>query len=159
MIDTSTQSRPGKVPWPPILLFAAIAAAVGLNHFVPLPWPGDDDPTARAIGLGFGLAGIGLAAWAAITLFRHRTTIMPHRGATHLVTDGPFRWRRHPIYIADVFILFGLAELTKNIWLVPAAFAFALAVTILQIGPEERHLEATFGDVWREYAAKTRRWI
>lgn len=151
--------RPGAVPWPPILLVVAVVGAVALQRLAPLPWPGIGDWAASLVGLGFGLAGVAILVWAGLTLRRHRTTILPHEGASTLVTDGPYRWRRHPIYIADVFILFGIGEVTRNIWFVLLAFAFAFAVTRLQIVPEERHLEAKFGDAWRTYAARTRRWI
>lgn len=156
---TSIEARPGAVPWPPILLFLAVAGAIVLGRFYPLPWPGLEDRAASLVGLGFGMAGVALLMWAAMTLRRHRTTILPHQGVTHLVTDGPYRWRRNPIYIGDVFLLFGVAELTRNVWFVILAFAFAGLVTLLQIIPEERHLEARFGQDWRDYAARTRRWI
>lgn len=152
-------SRPGRIPWPPILLVLVAAGAVVLGRVMPLAWPGMDDGPARAVGLGFGAVGILLFIWAGLTLRRHRTTIMPHQGASVLVKDGPYRWRRHPIYIADVFVLFGIGEVTHNIWWVILAIVFAVLVTVLQIIPEERHLEATFGDEWRDYAARTRRWF
>ena len=156
---TPAEMRPGAVPWPPILLVLAVVGAVVLGRVYPLAWPGLGDGPASLVGLGFGAAGLALLAWAGLTLRRHRTTILPHAGASVLVTDGPYRWRRHPIYIADVFLLFGVAELTHNIWFVILAFAFAGLVTMLQIIPEERHLEAKFGDAWRDYAKRTRRWI
>jgi protein-S-isoprenylcysteine O-methyltransferase Ste14 len=152
-------SRPGAIPWPPVLLVLAITGAVALGRLSPLPWPGMGDGAASLVGLGFGAAGVAILIWAGLTLRRHRTTILPHAGASHLVTDGPYRWRRHPIYIADVFLLFGAAELTRNIWFVILALMFGVLVTQLQIIPEERHLEAKFGDAWREYAKRTRRWI
>lgn len=152
-------ARPGTIPWPPVLLALAVVGAVALERLAPLPWPGVGDGPASLIGLGFGAAGLAIAVWAALTLRRHRTTILPNQAATTLVTDGPYRWRRHPIYIADVFLLFGAAELTRNVWFVILAFAFAGLVTMLQIRPEERHLEAVFGDAWRAYAGRTRRWI
>jgi protein-S-isoprenylcysteine O-methyltransferase Ste14 len=156
---TAAAERPGSIPWPPILLVIAIAGAVCLERVAPLAWPGQGDGAASLVGLGFGIAGLAILTWAAVTLRRHRTTILPHQGASTLVTDGPYRWRRHPIYIADVFLLFGMAELTRNIWFVILGFAFAGIVTVLQIIPEEQHLEAKFGDEWRTYAARTRRWI
>lgn len=156
---TAAAERPGSIPWPPILLVVAVAGAVALGRLVPLAWPGMGDGAASFVGLGFGVAGLAIVVWAAATLRRYRTTILPHQGASTLVTDGPYRWRRHPIYIADIFLLFGLAELTRNIWFVILAFAFAGLVTVLQIIPEEQHLEAKFGDAWRTYAARTRRWI
>ena len=56
-------------------------------------------------------------------------------------------------------ILLGLAELTKNVWFVIVAAVFVLLVTWLAILPEERHLEAKFGDEWRAYKARARRWL
>lgn len=151
--------RPSTVPWPPLLLVAALAGSWLLGRLAPLPWPGLDDWPARAVGLGLGVAGLLLLAWATLTLRRHHTTIMPHQGAETLVTDGPFRWRRNPIYLADVLILFALAEISKNVWFVLLALAFAVAVTWLAILPEERHLEIKFGEAYRDYTARTRRWI
>lgn len=126
---------------------------------VPLGWPGVDDTPARFIGIGLGLAGMGLILWAAVAFRQHQTTILPNKGADTLITTGPFRFRRNPIYLGEVMIFLGLAEVTKNVWFVGAAFVFAVLVTWLAIVPEERHLEAKFGDTYRDYLARTRRWI
>ncbi len=148
---------PSRIPWPPILIVATVVAAIALGRTYPLAWPGLDDLAARAVGFALGLAGIVLIAWAALTLRRHRTTIMPHKGAETLVTDGPFAWRRNPIYLGDALIFLGLAEATKNVWFAILVPLFLLAVTWLAILPEERHLEAKFGDVYRDYKARVRR--
>jgi protein-S-isoprenylcysteine O-methyltransferase Ste14 len=156
---TPRTDRPSAVPWPPILLLAVIVVGWLLGRNVPLGWTGQDDGPARFIGLGFGAVGLMLVTWAVLTLRRHHTTFMPTTASSALVTDGPYAWRRNPIYLGEILMLFGVAELTKNIWFVILAFVFGLAVTVLQVIPEERHLAATFGDAWRTYAAKTRRWI
>lgn len=152
-------ARPSTVPWPPILILATAIGAIVLGHAVPLTWPGRDDLAARVVGLSFGVAGIALIAWAAITLRRHRTTIMPHKAASGLVTDGPFAWRRNPIYLGDALIFLGVAEATKNIWFALLVPVFLAAVTWLAILPEERHLEARFGDLYRDYKSRVRRLI
>lgn len=151
--------RPSRTPWPPIVLLAVIVAAIALGYLAPLPWPGLDDTAARLIGIGIGLAGIVLLAWSILTLRRHGTTVMPDVGATTLVTTGPYRRFRNPIYLADAMILLGAAELTKNVWLVAAAAVFAALVTWLAILPEERHLARKFGQPYLDYKAKSRRWI
>ena len=107
----------------------------------------------------YGAAGIVLLIWALLTLRGHGTTFLPDAGATTLVTTGPYRRFRNPIYLADTMILLGAAEITKNIWLVIAAAGFAALVTWLAILPEERHLEHRFGDAYRAYKSKSRRWI
>lgn len=151
--------RPAAFPWPPVLLAAAVGGAWLAGEIRPLPWPGLNDMPARVIGLALGLGGLMLGAWAVITLRRHGTTAMPHGGATQLVTSGPFAFRRNPIYLADTLIMLGLAELTKNVWFVAFAAAFGVLVTWLAILPEERHLEARFGQDYLDYKARTRRWV
>lgn len=156
---TGTTERANTFPWPPVLFVAAVLAAIVLNRVAPLGWPGLDDLAARAIGMAFGIAGVVLIVSAIWTLRAHDTTVMPDGTSTALVTSGPY-WRfRNPIYLGEVFVMFGLAELSKNIWFVIAAFAFAALVTQLQILAEERHLEARFGDTYRDYVKRSRRWI
>lgn len=150
---------PSRVPWPPILLAATVTAAIVLGHALPYAWPGENDLMARIAGRGIGLAGLLLIGWAIYTLRRHETTVLPDKPASALVTDGPFRFRRNPMYVALILILLGLAEITQNIWLVILILPFAGLVTWLAIIPEERHLEARFGDAYRAYKVTTRRWI
>ncbi len=150
---------PATLPWPPILLAAIVAVAIAAGYTAPLPWPGEDDLMAHIAGQSLGLAGIALMAWSAWTLRRHGTTILPDKAADVLVTDGPFRFRRNPIYIAHVLMLLGIAEVTHNIWFATLAVAYVPLVTWLAVLPEERHLEARFGDAYRAYKTRTRRWI
>jgi protein-S-isoprenylcysteine O-methyltransferase Ste14 len=137
----------------------AVIVSVTMGRVWPLAWPGLDDRAARLIGLGVGAAGIVLLVWSIATLRRARTTVRPDRPASALVTSGPYRRLRNPIYVADVMMLLGIAELTKNVWFVIAAAAFVVLVTKLAIIPEERHLESRFGDDYMAYKERTRRWI
>lgn len=155
----AAQAAPSAVPWPPLLFAGAIAAPVILASLWPLSWPGLDDLAARIIGLGIGALGVLLAAWALVTLRCAGTTVRPDRPSTALVASGPYRRYRNPIYVADVMMLLGLAELTKNIWFVAFAALFAVLVTHLAIIPEENHLESRFGDDFIAYKERTRRWI
>jgi protein-S-isoprenylcysteine O-methyltransferase Ste14 len=152
-------SRPSGVPWPPILIVATLAAGVILNRVLPLDWPGLDDLAARMIGYGLGVAGLALAAWGIVTLRRADTTMRADRATDRLVTDGPFRFRRNPIYMGEVLAFLGLAQLTYNIWFAILAPVFALGVLQLAILPEERHLEARFGEAYLDYKERTRRWF
>jgi protein-S-isoprenylcysteine O-methyltransferase Ste14 len=146
-------------PWPPALLIALGGAAALATWWWPLPWPGIRDAPAHWIGVGFGIAGIVLFVWATWTLRSHGTTFLPHAPVTVLVTNGPFVRFRNPMYLGDVLIFLGIAEVTKSVWFVAAAAAFGVLVTILQIIPEERRLESQFGDTYLDYKARSRRWI
>lgn len=151
--------RPSGFPWPPVLWFGAMAVAWVAQRVSPLGWPGLDDTPAQVVGWGIGLVGLALFVWALLTLRAANTTVLPDKGADVLVTSGPF-WRfRNPIYLAQVMIMLGLAEATKNVWFVVFAGVHAVLVTLLAIVPEERHLEARFGDAYRDYKSRSRRWI
>ncbi|MGH7487570.1 MAG: methyltransferase family protein, partial [bacterium] len=76
-----------------------------------------------------------------------------------LVTGGAFRFRRNPIYMGEVLIFLGLAELTHNIWLAILAPLLAIALYVLAIRPEEHHLETRFGQAYLDYKERTRRWF
>ncbi|KAB2911883.1 MAG: isoprenylcysteine carboxylmethyltransferase family protein [Hyphomicrobiaceae bacterium] len=152
-------TRPSSIPWPPILLVAAVGGAIVLGRIYPLSWPGLDDWPAQAVGYGIGAAGLALVAWGIVTLHRAGTNVRPDRGADRLITEGAFRFRRNPIYMGDVLILLGLAQVTGNIWFAILAPPFAVALLLLAILPEERHLEARFGQAYLDYKARTRRWF
>jgi len=154
-----SSDRPSDIPWPPILIVAVIAGAIVLSRAAPLAWPGLDDSAAHYIGLGMGALGILLLVAAIVTLRQAGTTLRPHAAATALVTTGPYRRFRNPIYLAYCLMLFGLAEMTKDVWFVVAAIVFGLLVTWLAILPEERYLERRFGRAYLDYKAKSRRWI
>lgn len=156
---TPPDSAMPRIPWPPILIALAVGAAIALQHVQPLPWPGERDVVARLVGHAIGLAGLVLLFWSVATLHRHGTTVRPDTAAAVLATDGPFRYRRNPIYIADALILLGVAEITQNIWFAIVALPFLALVTWLAILPEERYLEARFGEAYRAYKARTRRLI
>jgi protein-S-isoprenylcysteine O-methyltransferase Ste14 len=158
--SVTSVSEPANVfPWAPVLFAGAIAAACLLTQLAPLPWPGLDDTPAHWVGIGFGVAGLLLIVFAFKTLIEHRTTVLPNRVSTALVTSGPYVRFRNPIYLGEVLLLLYGAEITKSIWFVAAALVFGVLVTVLQIIPEERHLEATFGDAYLDYKSRTRRWI
>lgn len=158
-MESPEELRPSTVPWPAILLAAGLAGGVLLGRLYPLPWPGLDDLAARLVGYGLGAGGLALMAWGALTLHRADTTVMPHKRVARLVTHGAFAFRRNPIYMGEVLAFLGLAQVTGNIWMAIVAPLFAAAVMVLAILPEERHLEARFGDDYLDYKGRTRRWF
>jgi protein-S-isoprenylcysteine O-methyltransferase Ste14 len=106
-------------------------------------------------------AGLMLVAWARVQLARAGTTwspLAPER-ATTLVTDGPYRWSRNPIYLGLLLVLLGMVVLLRS----PAALVFAAAFVACEdrfrIRAEERALRALFGKEFEQYMARTRRWV
>ena len=156
---TREEIRPSAIPWPPVLFVGALVAGAFLGRVYPLPWPGLDDLPARVIGYGLGAAGLALMVWGFLTLRRADTTVLPHKRVDRLVTDGAFSFRRNPIYMGEVLLFLGLAQVTGNVWMAIMAPLFAVGVLALAILPEERHLEARFGSAYLAYKERTRRWF
>ncbi|MGX7745013.1 methyltransferase family protein [Rhodopseudomonas parapalustris] len=150
-------ARPNKWPWPPMLLAIAALAAIGLGMVLPVPLPRND----AVVWIGYLIAVLGFAldGWAILTMRAARTNILPHRAADRLVTGGPFRYSRNPIYLANTLLLIGIGLAAGNGWFIPFALLTAVLVDRLAIRREERHLAIRFGNAWIDYAASTPRWL
>ena len=151
--------KPLNFPWPPILYCAAVAMAIVLNRFTVLPAPHINDTLSWALGAVTVVVAVSLDLWAVKTLVECNTTILPYRCATHLVTRGPFRFSRNPIYLGYTLMTAGLGFLTGNSWFFLMALLTALITTFIAIRHEERHLLARFGIEFERYCKQTRRWI
>lgn len=112
----------------------------------------------RLAGVPAGMAGAGLFAW----MFRHlglnvTPTATPRRAAT-LVTSGPYRWVRHPMYSAALILVMATTLLTANAVLpVCGGWAFALLAARSRI--EEQRLVEKFGEAYRDYQDRTGRFL
>ena len=110
--------------------------------------------------LGIVLAALGLCGlyWA----FRHLGSNLLPASATNtpptLVTTGPYRWVRHPMYSAWAVMLLGYGLLTE-IWAVPTMAAFAFGAVVRRTSAEESNLVAQFGEAYTESAARTGRFL
>ena len=149
--------RPNVLPWPPIIFGALVIAAVALIRLA--PWPLGLPPATRGLAGALILAGVALDFAAIFTMYRANTNIMPHRGADRLVDWGPFAYSRNPIYTGNTLALFGFGLWIDDLWLVAAPLVGAALIRLLAIRREEAHLEARFGDAWRDYARRTPRWL
>lgn len=150
------RARPNLVPWPPILIVSLTVAAIALNLAAPVAV---DFAGVRLIGAALIVLALGIDLWAMKTLHDAHTTIMPNRGSTYLVTHGPFRYSRNPIYVANIILMIGLGFVAENGWLVLLAPVDGVLTHFLAIRREENHLNAMFGYQFETYCRKVRRWI
>jgi protein-S-isoprenylcysteine O-methyltransferase Ste14 len=142
---------------PPLYYVAGVAGGIAANGLVPLPLGGRPATVvagALVTALGLGLAFAGVAA-----VIRHRTTIVPHHPVATLLTSGAYRHSRNPMYTGLAIGYLGLALLFDSWW--PLAFwpFVILAVRHLVIRPEEEYLTQRFGQTYRDYRARVRRWL
>ena len=144
-------------PLPTAYFFAAIVLAVALHFLVPLrrivafPW--------RWGGLAPLLAGILLNLLADRAFKKHSTTVKPFEKSRSLVTEGVFGISWNPMYTGMTFVVFGIALLLGS--LSPFAVAVVLPIVFdrVFIRREERMLADAFGDRFREYRRRVRKWI
>ena len=129
-----------------------------LSHFV---FPGGVILQAPFTWSGFLVIGAGIfLAFRCRALFlRNRTTLSPYETPAVLITTGPFRFSRNPVYLAMAALLFGSAVVLGT--LMPFVFTvlFIAIIEVLFIPDEERRLEEVFGEEYREYKREVRRWM
>jgi len=144
---------------PPVLALLAAGIMWAFDRWLPL---GRWIPR-RWNGIGLLPAALGFAAlFAAFVHFRQAgTTVNPMdpAKATLLVTSGVFGVSRNPMYLGLLLLLAGWAVWlgSASVWLIPPLFA--IAITCLQIIPEERALERLFGPQYTQYRRRVARWI
>ncbi len=100
-----------------------------------------------------------LALHAVLVLKKHGTHIDTSRPTSRIVTSGPFRFSRNPMYLSLVLLGLGLAVLLTSVWLLLGSAVVLILLDRLAIRPEEAYLAEKFGQVYAAYSAKVRRWI
>jgi protein-S-isoprenylcysteine O-methyltransferase Ste14 len=145
-----------RLDWPPVWTAAAVAAAwVGSAV---LPW-GILGPAGPLLGGMLVLAGLSLMGVAAAQMVAARTTVIPRRAPSRLVTGGVFALSRNPIYLGDALVVAGACLWFQVPWALPMVAAFVWVIETRFIRGEEVALEAAFGPEFRLWAQRTRRWI
>src|SRR6266852_8989499 len=143
---------------PPIAWALAVLAGLALNWLMPLPFL----PAVVSAGwLGaivFALA-LALVAWAISTMTRAGSNVPTNLPTTTIVEAGPYRFTRNPIYLGMVLGLIGLAIAFNSLWLLVMLVPFTLAIRYGVVAREEPYLERKFGDAYRQYRARVRRWL
>lgn len=149
--------HPKVIAPPPLIYAAALAVGFGLDLVVPLP------VFAAGTGMLPGLVSIGLAlalaGWCIGLFIRAGTEVPPHRPTSAIVTDGPYRFSRNPIYVALTLLAAGIAFWVNSFWMLGLLIPTLVVMTIAVIGPEERYLERKFGSEYLDFKTRVRRWI
>jgi protein-S-isoprenylcysteine O-methyltransferase len=108
-------------------------------------------------GVGLCLLGLAIRAWGMRTLGTSYTRTLRTASGQRLVTGGPYRWVRHPGYLGSILVWVG-AALAFHSWLAALIVAILMLLSYgWRIRSEERMLADHFGDVYRDYAARTSR--
>jgi protein-S-isoprenylcysteine O-methyltransferase Ste14 len=142
---------------PPVYFLLALLGMLALHSQVPVLRA--HAPFLQAIGVLLIVAGVALAAWGAIEFRRAGTPVRPFLEASALVTTGPFRWTRNPMYLGMLAVLAGtwlaLGSLTP-VLIIPCFF---LLIRHWFVRHEEAAMAGHFGGRYAQYCAGVRRWL
>ncbi len=150
-----------RVP-PPLLFLAAFVAGWLLHRYVqPVVYARGSEGEQRARLSGEVLITLGavLVLWAIIVFKRAHTSVLPFRPASRLVTHGPYRFSRNPMYVGMAIVYVGTSLAMNVVWplfFLPAVF---LALYRLVVSREERYLDVSFGESYAQYRRRGRRWL
>ena len=143
---------------PPIAWALAVLVGLTLQWVVSLPFMPASVPAGWIGGIVFVLA-LALFAWAIATMTRAGSNVPTNLPTTTIVETGPYRFTRNPIYLGMFLGLVGLAIAFDSLWLLVMLVPFALAIRYGVVAREEAYLERKFGDAYRRYRARVRRWL
>ena len=142
---------------PPLYYAAGLAGGMAIHGLVALPLGGR--PATAVAGAVLATLGLALALAGVAAVVRHRTTIVPHHPVATLLTGGPYRLSRNPMYTGLATAYLGLALLFGSWWPLALWPPVILAVRQLVIRPEEEYLGQRFGHTYTDYRSRVRRWL
>ena len=149
--------NPGVVAPPPLIYAGALALGLVANKLYPMAFL--PRAVSRVLGLPFIFGGLAIGLLGFREMRRAETNVDPYKPATAIVTEGPYRFTRNPLYIGMTLVYSGITALFNAF---PAAMLLPLALAVMRGGVierEERYLERKFGDEYLAYKARVRRWL
>ena len=158
MTESHSQSdTPHVLILPPLLYGVALAAGFLLQWIAPHPILSSN---ARPwVGSALLASGVILAIWGRRVMEGAGTNVNPRLPATAVVSTGPFRLSRNPLYVALTLVYVGLALLANALWVLLFIVPVLVVMHYGVVRREERYLEAKFGDTYRAYRSRVRRYI
>ncbi|MBE2182351.1 MAG: isoprenylcysteine carboxylmethyltransferase family protein [Anaerolineae bacterium] len=156
MPATSKHDTPDVITLPPLIFAAGGIAGILLNMLIPLSILPD---WLRWAGIVLVVLSLIPGPWALLNMMRAGTHPEPTHPTTALVTNGPFRFSRNPIYLTFTLFFLGFALITLNLWLIAILPVVLIVLIKGVIEREECYLERKFGEDYRVYKGRVRRWI
>ena len=143
-----------KITFPPVILLASIVLQITLLFSFPI-----SVDLSSLLGLILILSGISLVFVSFRFMRKMKTTFIPDGTPEVLISSGPFKFSRNPIYLGMLTILVGVAFLMSSLSAIIVAFVFGIIINFTWIAHEEKKLHELFSEDWENYSSKVRRWI
>lgn len=160
MADRRDPDRPdvaGVIAPPPLIVGGFLLVGGVVHWFVPLGVT--VSPASRIAGMALVALALPLAAVAIHAMIRAKTHFDPYKPSTSLLTGGIYGFSRNPMYVALLTLAAGIALLCNSAWMLMGLIPAALVLRFGVVAREERYLERRFGDEYRRYRARVRRWL
>jgi protein-S-isoprenylcysteine O-methyltransferase Ste14 len=150
----------GVIARPPLLFLVAILLGFVLDRLLPLPVtvPGGE-PIHWVFAGSLIVLGLGLAAAGIGNFSRAATPVPTYEPTRALVTAGIHGWTRNPIYLGMFLIYVGICIAARSPWTLFLILPLAITIRYGVVAREEAYLERRFGDEYRHYKARVRRWL
>jgi protein-S-isoprenylcysteine O-methyltransferase Ste14 len=158
---TTERDNPGVIMLPPLILLIAIAVSAVLEWLVPLaflPVPGVASWSSW-LGAVLFVAGLWISISGNREFVRSGTNVNPYEPALKVVTTGPYRFMRNPMYLGMIVTFIGIVLAFALELGIAVLVAFALTLHFGVVMREERYLTRKFGAPYTEYLRRTRRWV
>lgn len=142
---------------PPAIYFVSILAGILLQ----IVWPFSIVPFLWLRAAGLILIGLAVVVsiWGDQEFKRHETAVNPDQPPTFLVTTGPYRFSRNPMYVGLTLLQLGFALTFNSFWLVLTLVPTLLIMSRGVIDREEQFLATMFGQTYIDYRNRVRRWL
>lgn len=143
--------------FPPLASVIALTAQLALWWFFAIGYA--PSPAAFWTGAATLVVSVILPVAGVAAFKRAGTNVNPHKTTLKIVSNGPYRFTRNPMYLGMVLFQVGLGLVLGNPWAAPAAILLWVALHFGVVLKEEAYLTTKFGDEYAELLAKTRRWV
>lgn len=146
---------------PPVLPLGALVLAITLDWLLPLQVLAAPISVNLQVVIGAFLTagGIWLAATARRLFEREGTNVIPTQPALKIVTSGPYRFTRNPMYLGMILVLLGISLILSLEWGVILTPVLWLTLDRLIVVREEAYLRRKFGPTYEALLTRTRRWL
>jgi protein-S-isoprenylcysteine O-methyltransferase Ste14 len=156
LAETENDS-PGVIALPPVIFGAFLMAGLVPEYL--FPWPVMAQ-TGQYIAGGIVIAASFVLMPGAVRGFRRAETHLDVRKPTSaIITDGPYRISRNPIYMSMLLLYLGIGIMIDGVWILLLAAPLVLVIQYGVILREEAYLERKFGEAYLTYKQSVRRWI
>lgn len=143
--------------YPPLMVLAGLLVQAAIAYLAPIePLLA---PLWQYMGVGLMLAAFATIVYLARGFSKNKTTILPDGEPSQLLKSGLFGYSRNPIYVAMALLLTGSGLAFGHLLALLIVPVFILLVQQVWIVKEEENMEAAFGQHYRNYKLKVRRWL